>query len=228
MAKPSSTLDYKAGQALALLGVVLFMALVARLLSGCAYMDPIEDPPPPFEDWADPDLPVEAVLVLLTPRPDGGTSQCSAVAIGDHTVLTAKHCMAMPEISMLWGSAQDLTVAEVTDHPMIDLALLTVYETIHPDKQASLGPGPKPGDFLYLVGWGCFGRRNVVPAMYEYETDGYLHGLGRVCHGDSGGAMFNEDRQLVGIITHRYEAPGPMDEYLFWGPSVRFQEDLLP
>ena len=128
-----------------------------------------------------------AVRLLRTP--DGG--RCSMVVVSRHRALTAAHCgvgrKVGPDLAELRGS--------------------------WPPPYAPI-TAPRPGAVL-LEGWGCDAsyvwfvehpKRSVRLAVLleRLPWPGQELGLyGRVCNGDSGGAVWADGGGLVGIIVSR-------------------------
>lgn len=127
-------------------------------------------------------------VVLLTST-ETGMPAGSGVVIAQGWVLTASHVLPV-------GTADGLDVAEVIEHPTLDLALLRVpgllgYAVPLADEL------PKLHDPVHAIGWHL--------ARQLQRTDGYQGGQpgqmsAPIIHGCSGGAVLNEAGELVGII----------------------------
>lgn len=132
------------------------------------------------------------------------TSRCTGVVVGPNQVLTANHCLKNnPGIIRVWLNAIDSPVLFYTpDETGEDLALLeTMDPTVvnpPPITKAATAAG------LVLEGFGC---RNQVgfntlqrPAQQAWGTATKIGIFGCVCHGDSGGAVFDSAGNLFALM----------------------------
>lgn len=154
---------------------------------------------------------------LVAPLPDDSPTrpvisssgrQCSAVVVHENVALTARHCAGDGAGIIIALPEGPLPVADIAQHESRDLALLMTQVPL-PPPYAALGPAPNPGQELHVEGYGC-GR--VVPAMPAFGRRGVVYlGInpaggemvfaGVACRGDSGGGVFNEANELVGISS---------------------------
>lgn len=162
-----------------------------------------------------------------------GTPPCSAVVVGAHVVLTAKHCLDFPDSEglaslTLNGTLDDYT-GSCTASPNDDLALCAFEKEFPKENVVRLAPaqtGAKRGSRVVYAGHGCtwgltcndhitwedsvnFGRAKVhsEPSAdtrtFEIKTLLFFGG-NRLCPGDSGGPLCSPDSgELLGIA---YEA----------------------
>jgi hypothetical protein len=132
---------------------------------------------------------------------EGNGSRCSAVAVGPRRALTAAHCILHPPLT-IDGRA---VTGRVTGHDRAELA------GRFPPPYAPIGQIGGRG--LVVEGYGCDPGQIAfveVPELHARPVrliaiDG-PPGLeiilrGRVCHGDSGGAIWADGGGLVGILT---------------------------
>lgn len=135
--------------------------------------------------------------------------RCSAVILGPRNGLTAAHCLS--------------PVLVVDYHTLIgtnrghDLAELTPAE---PD-QSFAPPFARVGrqltHYLTVEGWGCDSRRSTrrparTPILTPFGDGLEISFQGRVCRGDSGGALWSSRGYLVGILTNN----APNGDALGW------------
>lgn len=157
-----------------------------------------------------------------------GNQICSAVAVGPRTVLTAQHCTELGgKITVAMDGMPQHEVAVVATHPTLDFSALTLKDDIEPP-YADVGAPPLEYDPVLFVGYGCALRPGGTLGRLETRTGLYLRrgspplptefpdllSAGVVCHGDSGGALFDGERRLIGILC----AAGLTDEGI---PLVR-------
>ena len=148
-----------------------------------------------------------------------GSSVCAGVAIGPSTVATAYHCVAnggRPRVELSDGSRAPgrVSAARVFD----DLALIEV-EGLELEARPMAEKSPQPGARVIVYGH-PFGSR--APAGYLEGTlrfsrsEGIVSGLGPVAlqttapvnPGNSGGPVFDEQGQIVGIVSRRLRGDG--------------------
>lgn len=167
--------------------------------NGCA---PV---PPKGPKWptADKRVPVHAAVLVR-----GADWLCSGVAVDANTVVTATHCVANGsfEVEAYPGLRYTNVRVSVADEAR-DVAIVHVEPAL--GAVAELAPFlPLPGTLVYAVGFGCAqGRAPAVHAgaYVARDLDGDLVLAMGVCHGDSGGPVFDEQGRLFAIISKRAE-----------------------
>lgn len=163
--------------------------------------------PPEFQDV--PSLPLESVLFL-----DLQHGRCTAVAIGPGLALTAGHCVspeAMPGVALSYDGS-DWAVPTYRESSTHDIAVISLYggKTLAGVPVAQ--DLPAKGDPVYIVGYGCpsFDPNLALVRLGVWtgvtQQDGDWPVIGTVCPGDSGGALFNSDGELLGILARK--SPG--------------------
>lgn len=172
-----------------LLGVLI---LAFFGMHGCAAV-----PVPRAPKWSD-RIPATAAVQLR-----GEHFACSGVAISDHELLTAAHCVnkgdfevvAFPGVSM--GLGEVMYVDSGQDRARVRVpGLLTVQAPIAHKL-------PEEGDLVFAAGFGCYGSLAVTPGLYLDATtaSGQLGLAVGVCHGDSGGPVFNELGEVFAVMS---------------------------
>lgn len=174
-----------------LLGVLILAFLG---INGCAA------PPPPRPDsWQD-RVDVTSAVYL-----EGDGVACSGVAIDDHLVLTARHCVDGSPMTVALPTPGDNPRPIVGAHldPVLDLAWLTIGGDPLP-VQARIAPRPPvSGELVFGAGFGCFQTLAVYPGLHIDQLpigDAYAMAI---CPGDSGGPVFNDGGEVVGILSSR-------------------------
>jgi V8-like Glu-specific endopeptidase len=130
---------------------------------------------------------------------NGGMGRCSGVLINNNqglsSVLTAKHCIGTYEETYVDGNLVNLIIASHND----DLALLLVKGTIKnkvPAKLASLNVESGP---VYTVGYPD-GNPHIKYGTLSIKTQDWEFYNMEAEPGFSGGGVFNENQELIGIL----------------------------
>jgi S1-C subfamily serine protease len=185
------------------------LALAALLLGACA----VPTPPVLRRPDSAPGVP-ESVLNSVIVY-GSANAMCSAVVVGPHQVMTARHCVeAVGDDPAAYTVALDGTLRlpeSVEVSPFEDMALLTTGEPAFA-RWAELGQAELPaGVEGWVAGYGCplgsgVFELAVRPVHYvrrqaSLEPDLLIEDKwrGRICHGDSGGGTFDDAGLLVGI-----------------------------
>lgn len=129
---------------------------------------------------------------------DGGL--CSATAVGRDTLLTAKHCIKQTD-SYLYIGTERVGIAHI-EVDQRDHALLRIQKRLPVWTQR--GPSPKKGDRVQVLG-----NVDGFDQLYRFGTfAGWYQGAlvyDMTCgKGDSGAGIFNEQGQLVGVVSAVY------------------------
>ncbi|CAM4454277.1 stalk domain-containing protein [Paenibacillus tarimensis] len=146
----------------------------------------------------------DKVVMIMTDYGQG-----SGVVIGDHWILTNYHVMeGATEGEVLLNNGSHLTIQGVAvHHEQSDLAVIRTKEPIgiEPVKLGSWGSARK-GDRVYAIG-SPLGMRNTVSegliSNIVILDNGirYLQISAPIDHGSSGGGLFNEYGELIGITS---------------------------
>lgn len=179
-----------------LLAGALWLAFVG--VPGCAAVAPPR--PPNWQDRVD----VTSAVFLVSEA-----GRCSAVAVAEHTLLTAAHCVpadistisAVPSPGDRVLSVTNARVNELDDlaELTVDGAPLTVIARVATEL-------PPEGAIVFAAGFGCYDTLAVYPGLYIGEAP-LSFGLNQlalamgICLGDSGGPIFDEDGHLIGILS---------------------------
>lgn len=138
-----------------------------------------------------------------------GGGVCSGTPVSRNTILTAAHCVDDKPRSMTVDGVPT-GIREIIDDGN-DHALVVTYSGF--TKRASFGPHPTVGDHLHI-----FGNPAAIEDSYREGTySAPLTAEGtrwytidmNVWHGDSGAAVWNEDGQIVLMITAYYIEVNP-------------------
>lgn len=166
-----------------------------------------------------------AVGRLEVPMPGRPPAKGSATVIGPRRedgrwhVLTAAHVlspaprMPVPRGTVGWLTLKDgrtVSLSVVDADPALDVALMV---TRLPWKSLPHAPlakeAPKEGDRVWHCGYSPYAQgrvRDLVVAKGLFVNATPFHG--EVGHGDSGGGVFNERGELVGVMTNGDPGPG--------------------
>lgn len=161
--------------------------LIWACLHGCAYAST------PAHDK------VHAATLFL--EMERGT--CSGTAVAAHSVLTAAHCLARDKLVKIDG--EPVKVLSVRDDGD-DHVLVVVDLTFNHIARVASQP-PRVGDVVFIwgnpMGFEDLLRYGRVSGYKEHVTLLELHGW----FGDSGAGVFNEQGQLVGVVSSLAGSP---------------------
>lgn len=140
---------------------------------------------------------------------------CTGVAIGLRTVLTARHCVEGGKriggfIRTLLGGLHP--VRFYSPDPEEDITMLTIADSMGV-QPAEIAPRGEVSSALRLEGYGCLPQLELLPlhgvdieplqrqATARYVIGNALYLSGCVCHGDSGGPVFDDQGRLVALMV---------------------------
>ncbi len=157
---------------------------------------------------------------------------CSAVVVGPAEAITARHCVVdsytheprLPVALVGFDDTRYVDPAEVLVSHDRDLALVHIKldgtQALFDTYASVAEAGPALGGNVWVAGFGCSGFKSlgIRPARLVGASDAkHDDYIGRACPGDSGGGVFNDDGELVGISSavgtgsgnagHVYAAP---------------------
>ena len=146
-----------------------------------------------------------AVSVMQVYASSGGrTRSGSAVAIGDHLAVTSCHVMGAAESAIASrGSAQTLGALQSGDTDR-DLCVLRLENPVSFIPELGSSNSLKVGSPVIAVG---FMMRRLIPgegqvtALYRYKGAFVIRTSAPFTTGASGGALFDNEGRLVGILT---------------------------
>lgn len=199
------------------------VALALALLSACAGQ--------PYVATNDGPTPVENMIAHTVLLEDPG---CTGIRIGGGKVLTAKHCMDDHPVGSVYTG---FTVEYIDAHS--DFAVLSGDA---PATWVTM-PDASEGERVYVVGYGMDindgkQRRATTDGVYTgVEIDDSSGVLQRITafayYGNSGGGVWNERGDLVGILVqgrftgatyNGYPVPFPCYQYMV---PIRFVREVL-
>lgn len=133
---------------------------------------------------------------------------CSAVAVGPREALTAAHCTGDGKAGVLSRDRVVVVVLAVEVVPEADLAVLALAPGMQDFKAWARirAEAPKAGERAMVNGVGCskgerFDARPVTHQRRGRDLEGVLldEWAGHACRGDSGGGVFDQGGQLLGV-----------------------------
>jgi len=156
-----------------------------------------------YWEWS-PDAPHHAAVIQVRAGNRGGTGVIVRSTSSRCAILTAHHVtQQMPTIRIMWPTTSGIGTLAGSDAPN-DLALIYLgLQGWTPTAVSVAAVEPKPGDRLEVCGYGGPSdgtlRHFWVTATAESSRES-LYSRGNALNGDSGGAVFNTSRELVGIL----------------------------
>jgi hypothetical protein len=175
---------------------VLLLILAVITMTGTACSAEREPPLPTVEPVITTEAPRERKTAARIVTAGG---ICSAIKLGPQTLLTASHCFrTATRLIFVDGvpAAIERIHQDKNDHALVLLSHITMKNF------AKFGAPPSEGDNIHYWGspyvFNMLLRRGYVSGFDEvntlYDANGY--------HGDSGAGVFNEQRQLVAVISY--------------------------
>lgn len=173
----------------------LILATTALIVSGGAYAQ-TQDDWIVLRNLAVSVMQVQAVV-------NGRASYASGVALTPHLVVTNCHVLGTPNARLMRGVVSAAATLRVGD-PRHDVCLLNVDAALASIPDIGRAEALKLGDRVYALGFGV-GRLTTsvgqVEALYPYEGAVVVRTSAAFPMGASGGALFDSNKQLVGILT---------------------------
>ncbi|TNE89177.1 MAG: serine protease [Deltaproteobacteria bacterium] len=158
-------------------------------------------------------VPVDSTVLITT-----GASVCAGVVIAEDRVATAYHCIAGGGRPMVENQEGTRVIGRVLyARPRDDLAVIAVTMGM-PVVPLAEAP-PEPGQAVSVVGhpFGTQEMAGYMTGLLRYSvSSGIVSGLGPramqttapVNPGNSGGPVFDEQGQVVGIVSRRLRGDG--------------------
>ena len=148
-----------------------------------------------------------SVLRIEAPRASGGYSMGSGVAVGDDQVITNCHVTRDAKaIHVLRGGVRWPASAQVANAEH-DLCLLTVPGLVAPvarfGQASNLAVGQMLSALGYTGGLGIQSSDGEVIELHRHDGGHVIQSSNWFSSGASGGGLFDELGQLVGILTFR-------------------------
>ena len=124
---------------------------------------------------------------------NGATPICSGVAVSKTQAYTAAHCI-------LAGTLRaDNQVIRLVSYPFTDRDVALV-QVDHPFEHAvPVKVGLIRTQHMSIVGYGCSGMLHLDLRPLLLLRENYT--AGRICPGDSGGGVFNDQDELIALAT---------------------------
>ncbi len=168
-----------------------------------------------------------SVLRIEAPRPSGGYSIGSGVAVGDDKVITNCHVTRDAKtIFVLRGGVRWPASAQVANAER-DLCLLTVPGLVAPVAQIGNANGLAIGQRLsalgYTGGLGIQSSDGEVVELHRHDGAQVIQSTNWFSSGASGGGLFDEAGRLVGILTFRLRG----GESHYYAAPVEWVRQLL-
>jgi serine protease Do len=168
-----------------------------------------------------------SVLRIEAPRPSGGYSIGSAVAVGDDKVITNCHVTRDAKtVFVLRGGVRWPASAQVANAER-DLCLLTVPGLIAPiarfGQARSLAIGQTLSALGYTGGLGIQSSDGEVIALHRHDGGHVIQSSNWFSSGASGGGLFDSAGSLVGILTFRLRG----GEAHYYAAPVEWVQQLI-
>jgi hypothetical protein len=155
----------------------------------------------------------DETVVLIQTQFNDEKLNCTGVIFLKNQILTAKHCITLlsgkPDLIKAVIQHKTFFANQYQSSSKADMLILTFGEDL-PVKNVARVSIKDLNDYQvragHIVGFGCNHERlkkNILFQKSTYESEIIV--IGCICHGDSGGALFNENNELIGIVSNTRE-----------------------
>lgn len=144
-----------------------------------------------------PSAPSFADLKATTLRLEFNEGICSGTAIGPNQILTASHCMAYG--TLLRVNGQPVTVISHSDDKK-DHAIASILG-LNFNAWAKFGAVPNQGDRVRFWGNPRGNKDTYREGYVAHVSETVIAVSMMVCKGDSGAGLFNDNGELVGMVS---------------------------
>lgn len=159
-----------------------------------------------------PDLPTPTELEqAVVSIGDSTRNWCTGVAVGEHTILTASHCLP-PMVDHLWIDGEKTNIMVLAedgyDHALVStekqhLKVLPVVRNHEHELGEDVGIVGYPG------GYGPFYRKGTYSGPITHPQYGKTHAYDLAgTGGDSGAPLLNNEGEVIATISEKF-APRP-------------------
>lgn len=147
----------------------------------------------------------QSVLKVHASSPNGVLASGSAVAIGTGRAITACHVTQHANKVELTQDGKVYSVTAQIADVEHDLCLLEVAGLDRPQVKVATANALQLGQNVFAVGFAFGGKPHVVTGeverLYDYDAGKVIQTTARFYPGDSGGGLFNESGELVGVLA---------------------------
>lgn len=187
------------------------LRLVAAGCSACIFFSALAHEPHPAELWRES---VRSVFRVEATDAGGQTTRGSGVLVAPHTIVTSCHVVLNAHDIVLTSTAARQPAQLVRAHVERDLCLLDARGVDGTPVALGATGHQAVGRAITAVGFPGGGALSVsrgrIEGLYRYDGAGrVVQGSAAFGAGNSGGALFDEAGQLIGVLTFKARAGGP-------------------
>ncbi len=180
----------------------------------------------------------KAKLAHVTLSTKSGKIFCGGFAVDTNVVATATHCVvaALMHGEDIYFNGKSCDTDTIIEMDYRDHLLVSTCQSY--SHTAKLAPLPKVGEHVFVWGhpdgWPLMYREGAVAGAYPQEEAWNETPAGAITtfydfnlwHGDSGSAIYNEDGEVVGMVSNTWNSEEP-GFYLVGSYSFNFSQPVM-
>jgi S1-C subfamily serine protease len=154
-------------------------------------------------DWSEPDGHHKSIIKVIAKTENSITAQGTGVVIGENKVLTAQHVVdgILNTFYIKLDNGKEIAASVGPVDFSADLALIVTKEKIPLPVLKIAKNRPKECEPVEVCGFGAGGELRHFHAQLRLCGDDRSGVDGWTIPGDSGGPIFNKEKEIIGIVS---------------------------